>query len=608
MCGLFCIIGMDAVKQLDVKQLVKLTERRGSDASGLIYNSSETIEVCRFNGGITKLWKNSRASILEANPSIMLGHSRLMTNGYSDNQPIIRDDIAVLHNGIITNSEVVWGGLKAEPQQEVDSEVLAGLALESVEANSDLNNFSKVLDAQLLGSVSTIIFFKNLQKLFLYTNNGSLYYGTKSACTVVASEAFTLKKLGVSNIHQVKSYKIIDLTDTMITGNWRINSDDKNLNLIPSLVYNKSNADKLIYQDNDLRRCTSCILPETMPFIHFNENGICNYCLHYKRKNEPKPICDFVELLERYRKSYGAECIVPFSGGRDSSFGLHLITKELGLRAITYTYDWGMVTDLARRNISKMCSDLNVENILIAADIRKKRQHIKKNLETWLKKPDLGMVSILTAGDKHFFKWIENIKRETEINLNIWSVNPLEVTHFKAGFLGIPPKFMNEKVYNSGWKSQIDYHQKRFGRMVRNPGYFNTSLFDTLSGEYYRSLLPKHDYYHLFDYWKWNESEIDATLETYGWETATDTHSTWRIGDGTAAFYNYVYYTMAGFTEHDTFRSNQIREGDITRSEAMDLVIDENRPRYENIKWYLDVVGVEFSSAIDVVNASALKL
>ena len=34
---------------------------------------------------------------------------------------------------------------------------------------------------------------------------------------------------------------------------------------------------------------------------------------------------------------------------------------------------------------------------------------------------------------------------------------------------------------------------------------------------------------------------------------------------GTAAFYNYIYYTLAGVSEHDTFRSNQIKEGQITR-------------------------------------------
>ena len=52
---------------------------------------------------------------------------------------------------------------------------------------------------------------------------------------------------------------------------------------------------------------------------------------------------------------------MPFSGGRDSCYGLDLIVKELGLKPITYTYDWGMVTDLGRRNISRMCAELGVE-------------------------------------------------------------------------------------------------------------------------------------------------------------------------------------------------------------------------------------------------------
>jgi len=63
-----------------------------------------------------------------------------------------------------------------------------------------------------------------------------------------------------------------------------------------------------------------------------------------------------------------------------------------------------------------------------------------------------------------------------------------------------------------------------------------------------------------------------------------------------------MYYTMAGFTEHDTFRSNQVREGDITREEALRLVEDENRPRYQNIKWYLDAVGMDFDSTIERIN------
>ena len=224
------------------------------------------------------------------------------------------------------------------------------------------------------------------------------------------------------------------------------------------------------------------------------------------------------------------------------------------------------------------------------------------NLTALLRNPHLGLVSLLTAGDKHFFKYIDHVRKSTGISLNIWSINPLEVTHFKSGFLGVEPITTNN-VYISGLREQIDYQVKRFKAMAQGSGYFNSSLFDTLSGEYYRSINKKVDYIKLFDYIRWDEHEINDTLiNWYDWEVAPDTTTTWRIGDGTAAFYNYMYYTMAGFTEHDTFRSNQVREGDITREEALRLVEDENRPRYQNIKWYLDAVGMDFDSTIERIN------
>ena len=139
--------------------------------------------------------------------------------------------------------------------------------------------------------------------------------------------------------------------------------------------------------------------------------------------------------------------------------------------------------------------------------------------------------------------------------------------------------------------------------MFKSPGYFNSSIVDTLSGEYYRSFTKKTDYYHIYDYWQWNENLINTVLDSYGWEKAPDTHTTWRIGDGTAAFYNYVYYTVAGFTEHDTFRSNQIREGQLNREEALAMIEDENRPRYQNIKWYLDLLGFDFERVIKIINS-----
>jgi hypothetical protein len=212
------------------------------------------------------------------------------------------------------------------------------------------------------------------------------------------------------------------------------------------------------------------------------------------------------------------------------------------------------------------------------------------------------MVSILTAGDKHFFRHIEAIKKQTGVNLNLWGVNPLEVTYFKAGFLGVKPDFEEQKVYMSGIRNQINYQSLRFKAMLKSLGYFNSSLWDTLSGEYYRSYSNKMDYFHIFDFWRWDENIVDETLKQYNWELAPDTKTTWRIGDGTAAFYNYIYYKVAGFTEHDTFRSNQIREGQLKRKEALELVADENRPRYQNIRWYLDALGMDFHDVIDRIN------
>src|SRR6185503_9291609 len=121
-----------------------------------------------------------------------------------------------------------------------------------------------------------------------------------------------------------------------------------------------------------------------------------------------------------------------------------------------------------------------------------------------------------------------------------------------------------KRIYSLSLQRQAQLFKGVAQAIVANPGYLNSSVWDTLGSFVSRSVLPHTDYFHLYDYVRWDEAEIDRLLlDEYEWETAVDTNTTWRIGDGTAAFYNYIYYTVAGFTEHDTFRSNQIREGDV---------------------------------------------
>lgn len=599
MCGIFGIISSSAVPKAELAYLVKHAQQRGRDSSGLVAFNDGVYSIHRADYVITRLLDEVRPD----SSSLVMGHSRLITNGLEDNQPVVRDGVFVLHNGIVVNHEAIWAQLGKKRMLQIDTEVIAAIAAEHLESGGALADLPARVLALCQGVVACALALPKLGKLCLFSNNGSLYVGKLGEdSTVFASESFPLTQVGCRDIEQVFDAIFVDIPQSL-TPPKVTDRVARTTNLIPALTLSSSEEKLLEYRHHNLRRCTKCLLPETMPFINFDDKGVCNYCRHYKPRNIPRPKEELFELVEPYRRKHGNDCIVPFSGGRDSSYALHLVVKELKMKPVTYTYDWGMVTDLGRRNISRMCAALGVENIIVADDITKKRKYINMNLRAWLKSPHLGMISILTAGDKHFFRHIETIKKQTGISLNLWGINPLEVTHFKAGFLGVPPDFEEKRVYSHGAMKQLRYHYLRLKAMMQSPGYFNRSLWDTLTGEYYRSFTEKSDYYHIFDYWRWDEKQIDDTLAEYDWEKAPDTKTTWRIGDGTAAFYNYVYYTVAGFTEHDTFRSNQIREGDLTREEALEMVMEENRPRYPNIKWYLDAVGIDFAEAIRVVNA-----
>jgi glutamine---fructose-6-phosphate transaminase (isomerizing) len=143
-----------------------------------------------------------------------------------------------------------------------------------------------------------------------------------------------------------------------------------------------------------------------------------------------------------------------------------------------------------------------------------------------------------------------------------------------------------------------------FSQFVRNPAYINRSIIDTFFA-FYSSYVLTDDYLYLFHYIDWDENKIVGTItEKFNWEKETDTIATWRTDDGTAAFYNYIYMTMAGFTEFDIFRSHQIREGKLTRSEAYKIIKQENKPRFKSIEWYGQAIDFDMNRAIEIINSA----
>ena len=670
MCGIFGVItkkeatyGNDFLKKSLLK-LAKLSETRGKDSSGLctLNHSDNSYHIVKGPIPANKLLDRSKvkkdinqvfSKQNDGRVKLAFGHARLVTNGTQledvNNQPVVKDGIICIHNGIVVNVDELW---KKNPElnrkYEIDTEVLPSLIRNELNQKKSIELSIKNTLDKVFGTASVAIAFNDLSKFALATNNGSLYVIHRDDIIYFASERAMLNglidklslknKIGDFEFFQLKANEMLILDTDEFKFNRtsfdKIPDDSSTENFTPAKeiklfsepsgkkqistvldlneIHKRPGAERekglLIYpidKIKKLKRCTNCLLPETFPFIEFNKDtGVCNYCENYKPKSKTKSLNELKELVAPYRSKDGSpDCLVPFSGGRDSMYVLHIIKKELGLNPIAFTYDWGMVTDLARRNIARICGELGVENIIVAADIHWKRANIRKNIKAWLKKPALGMIPLFMAGDKYFFFYADKVKKQTDIKLNIWGINHLENTDFKTGFGGLAPQFDKDKIYSLSVKNQL----KLFGfvgkNIVQSPGYINQSILDSLGSFASRYMIKKTDYYHLFDYLLWDEKTIEDTIiNEYNWETCIDTDSTWRIGDGTASFYNYVYTMVAGFSENDTFRSNQIREGMITREEALEKIYEENKPRYNSLKWYLEIIGLDYMDTIKKLN------
>ena len=659
MCGIFGVVGVlnEDFSKKDYKNcldnLFVLSESRGKEASGFAYKSNK-INYLKTPHRASRLVKSkvyndeiTNYLISENKLHSTIGHSRLVTNGYEqdneNNQPVAKNGIVGVHNGIIVNDSDLWSKYSEETKtSELDSELIPTLISRFEKKGDNIIVAIQKFYSEIMGIANFAFYHSSVEGLILSTNNGSIYYVScsKSKAFIFASERFILNTLidesnlsfKKENVKQLlpKEILLVNESANICLVNKNNNSYKDNITKKERLKFveikegvkgkvhvNKSlehsfvsipktfekEINKRTNSISKLKRCSKCVLPETFPFISFDNIGVCNYCNNYtklifKGKNE------FSKLLNSYRSTTKKkhDCLVPFSGGRDSSYALHYLVKELGLNPIAFSYDWGMLTDLARRNQSRMCGELGVEHVLISADIRKKRKNIRKNVSAWLKRPNLGTIPLFMAGDKQYFYYANLLMKQNDLKLSVMGENMLETTRFKTGFCGIRPHFENEKTYSltTGDKlKMLKFYSKEY---LLNPAYINSSLLDTLDAfkSYY---IMSHQNLNMFDYLPWIESDVENVLiSQYDWETDPGTKSTWRIGDGTAAFYNYIYYVVAGFTENDTFRSNQIREGLITREEALKKIEIENQPRWDSIQWYCNTIVLDWKSVIKVIN------
>ena len=642
MCGIFGIVSREpSGLARDLRSLFLLSESRGKEAAGIAVLDGAQIDVLKEPQAASVMIRRrpyrELLARIEADtrrrPVTAIGHSRLVTNGSDaipdNNQPVVRDALVGIHNGIIVNDRQLWDDHGLRREADVDTEALLAVVAKYRGEGESLADALGHAFRKIEGTASVAILAADDHRLALCTNTGSLHvFATPGQERVYfASERHILScflqdarlraRDGEESIETVPPGRML-LVDTRTGDICRRDYDVaavREAHVEPVSAAGEQEerafrrprggivnlADALDPRRVPLRRCSRCIMPETMPFIEFDENGVCNFCRTYERY-EPKGLDALRERVAPYRRTDGRpDCLIAVSGGRDSCYGLHIVKRELGLNPVAYTYDWGMITDLARRNQARLCGKLGVEHILVSADIRRKREYVRKNIQAWLKRPSLGMIPLFMAGDKQYFFYAEQTRRQLHVDLSFLCENRLERAHFKSGFVGINEG--HSRVFNIPlWEKflLLGYYGKEY---IQNPRYFNRSLFDTMSA-FRSSYFMTHSQLQLYDFAYWEEQElVRVLLDEYDWELSPDTTSTWRIGDGTAAFYNYIYYMVAGFTENDALRSNQIRQGILDRATALKLVEKENEPRWDSLQWYASTIGFSLNDALQVINS-----
>ncbi len=130
--------------------------------------------------------------------------------------------------------------------------------------------------------------------------------------------------------------------------------------------------------------CSNCILPDGFLGIRLNSEGLCSFCnnpkyenINYSRRlisleRRMKALQDWNLVVEDMQINHGRseyDCILGYSGGKDSTALLHHIIYELGLTPLAVTSDTGFMTDIAKQNIITTLNEMYVDHILCEKSI-----------------------------------------------------------------------------------------------------------------------------------------------------------------------------------------------------------------------------------------------
>jgi hypothetical protein len=264
-----------------------------------------------------------------------------------------------------------------------------------------------------------------------------------------------------------------------------------------------------------MKRCTRCVLPETFPGIHFDDEGVCNFCRQFRgaerlRRSMEKYRGKFERLLEQKRRKGGYDAIMAYSGGKDSTYTMAVLKREYDMSILALTMDNGFISPKSLENSRNVVEGLGVDYI-----IYKPRMDILSRLFLHCADKDiftekgLERASSICTTCMGLVKFIA-LRMAIEMNIPFitygWSPGqaPIEASIFPN----------NPDMIRGMQEQLIEPMRKVVGDAVDN--YFLTAEHFALRDRFPHNVSP-------LAFLEYDEEDILEKIRSYGWEKPDDT-------------------------------------------------------------------------------------
>ena len=354
---------------------------------------------------------------------------------------------------------------------------------------------------------------------------------------------------------------------------------------------------------SDLVRCSRCVLPETHETIIFDEKGVCNICRQHEVKQQAidwdAKKRELDELIEQYRGKHDYDCVVPFSGGKDSTWTLYYLVKEYNVRPLVVRFDHGFLRPNLQENTVRIIRKLGVA-----------LHHFTPN---WKVVQRLMLHAFLEKGDfcwhchTGVFAYPMWVAIQQNVPLVIWGEPSAEYT---AYYSYDQPEGVDEKRFNRfvnlGISAQDMLVRLEGAVDERDLKPFTYPPLRELKKINYRSVC-------LGSYIPWDvKKQAEIISRELGWqgdqvEGVPPGYEYEKIECYMQGVRDYIKFIKRGYARASHLSSLDIRNHRMSRQEALHLVESYEGTRPPSLDVFLEYVGLTEEEFLEIAMSHAVS-